>query len=103
MRAAGQGRRRQVAKSLDDVHRYASAILDMTLVTHQTGPEGRVVNACCGGGRRYPQGTVRGACSSDRASQTRDLMASSEAAWRSRKSRPMRREDPQGSIDPVDV
>src|SRR5471032_697598 len=39
----GKGGGVKVAKSLDEVHQFASAILDMTLVTHQTGPEGRVV------------------------------------------------------------
>jgi succinyl-CoA synthetase beta subunit len=39
----GKGGGVKVAKSLDEVHEYASKILGMTLVTHQTGPEGRVV------------------------------------------------------------
>src|SRR4030081_2299095 len=39
----GKGGGVKVAKSLDEVHEYASTILGMTLVTHQTGPEGRVV------------------------------------------------------------
>jgi succinyl-CoA synthetase beta subunit len=39
----GKGGGVKVAKSLDEVHQYASAILGMTLVTHQTGPEGRLV------------------------------------------------------------
>src|SRR6478609_654716 len=33
----------KVAKSLDEVKTYASEILGKTLVTHQTGPEGKVV------------------------------------------------------------
>lgn len=33
----------KVAKSLDEVRTYAEQILGMTLVTHQTGPEGKVV------------------------------------------------------------
>ncbi|MDI3327161.1 MAG: ADP-forming succinate--CoA ligase subunit beta [Alicyclobacillaceae bacterium] len=33
----------KVAKSLDEVRRYAGELLGMTLVTHQTGPEGKVV------------------------------------------------------------
>ena len=40
----GKGGGVKVAKSLDEVHRYAAGILGMTLVTHQTGPEGRVVH-----------------------------------------------------------
>ncbi len=33
----------KLAKSLDEVKRYADEILGMTLVTHQTGPEGKLV------------------------------------------------------------
>lgn len=33
----------KIAFSLDDVRKYASEILGMTLVTHQTGPEGKLV------------------------------------------------------------
>src|SRR5471032_1932885 len=39
----GKGGGVKVAKSLQEVHDFASKILGMTLVTHQTGPEGRVV------------------------------------------------------------
>jgi succinyl-CoA synthetase beta subunit len=39
----GKGGGVKVAKSIDEVRRYASQILGMTLVTHQTGPEGKVV------------------------------------------------------------
>jgi succinyl-CoA synthetase beta subunit len=39
----GKGGGVKVAKSLDEVKKYASDILGMTLVTHQTGPEGSVV------------------------------------------------------------
>ncbi len=39
----GKGGGVKVAKSLDEVRQYASQILGMTLVTHQTGPEGKVV------------------------------------------------------------
>ena len=39
----GKGGGVKVAKSLQEVHEYASKILGMTLVTHQTGPEGRAV------------------------------------------------------------
>ncbi len=34
----------KLAKSLDEVREWASKILGMTLVTHQTGPEGKVVH-----------------------------------------------------------
>jgi succinyl-CoA synthetase beta subunit len=33
----------KVAKTMEDVQRLASSILGMTLVTHQTGPEGKLV------------------------------------------------------------
>jgi succinyl-CoA synthetase beta subunit len=39
----GKGGGVKVAKSIDDVRRLAGEILGMRLVTHQTGPEGRVV------------------------------------------------------------
>ena len=39
----GKGGGVKVAKTLDEVKQYASKILGMTLVTHQTGPEGRLV------------------------------------------------------------
>ena len=35
----GKGGGVKVAKSLDEVRKYANDILGMTLVTHQTGPE----------------------------------------------------------------
>jgi succinyl-CoA synthetase beta subunit len=39
----GKGGGVKVAKSLDEVKQFASRILGMRLVTHQTGPEGRIV------------------------------------------------------------
>ncbi len=39
----GKGGGVKVAKSTDDVQKYASQILGMQLVTHQTGPEGKKV------------------------------------------------------------
>ncbi len=39
----GKGGGVKVAKSIDEVRQHASDILGMTLVTHQTGPEGKVV------------------------------------------------------------
>src|ERR1700744_1843333 len=39
----GKGGGVKVVKSLDDVRAEASRMLGMTLVTHQTGPKGRVV------------------------------------------------------------
>ncbi|MDQ0143673.1 ADP-forming succinate--CoA ligase subunit beta [Cupriavidus necator] len=40
----GKGGGVKVAKSMDEVKTYASNILGMQLVTHQTGPEGKKVN-----------------------------------------------------------
>ncbi len=39
----GKGGGVKIAKSLDEVKTYADNILGMTLVTHQTGPEGKLV------------------------------------------------------------
>jgi succinyl-CoA synthetase beta subunit len=39
----GKGGGVKVAKSMEQVKEYASSILGMTLVTHQTGPEGKLV------------------------------------------------------------
>ena len=39
----GKGGGVKVAKSLDEVRQYASQILGMQLITHQTGPEGQKV------------------------------------------------------------
>ncbi len=56
----GKGGGVKVARSLEEVHEFASKILGMTLVTHQTGPEGRLVKRLAGGGgRRHRQGTLR--------------------------------------------
>jgi len=40
----GKGGGVKLAKSLDEVEKYAKEIIGMTLVTHQTGPEGKKVN-----------------------------------------------------------
>lgn len=40
----GKGGGVKVAKSLDEVKKYAQEIIGMNLVTHQTGPEGKKVN-----------------------------------------------------------
>ena len=65
----------KVAKSLEEVHQFASAILGMTLVTPQTGPEGRVVKRLLveeGADIKKELYVV------DRATQRVTLMASSE-------------------------
>jgi succinyl-CoA synthetase beta subunit len=40
----GKGGGVKIAKSLDEVKQYTSEILGMNLVTHQTGPEGKIVH-----------------------------------------------------------
>src|SRR5271156_5896417 len=74
----GKGGGVKVAKSLDEVHEYASKILGMTLVTHQTGPQGRLVRrALIGGGADIRKELYVGMVV-DRGSQRVTLIASSE-------------------------
>src|SRR5476649_2030561 len=40
----GKGGGVKIAKSLDEVRDFATKMLGMKLVTHQTGPEGKIVN-----------------------------------------------------------
>ena len=47
----GKGGGVKLAKSADEAERLASQMIGMTLVTHQTGPEGRVVGARAHRGR----------------------------------------------------
>jgi len=68
----------KVAKSLDEVKKYAHQMIGMTLVTHQTGPEGRVVKKVlieqgCNIAKEYYVG-----CVIDRATSRVTMMASSE-------------------------
>jgi succinyl-CoA synthetase beta subunit len=68
----------KVAKNLDDVRTYASEILGKTLVTHQTGPEGKEVKRLlieegCDIKKEYYIGLVL-----DRATSRIVLMASEE-------------------------
>ncbi len=74
----GKGGGVKVAKSIDEVKQYAEQILGMTLVTHQTGPEGRVVKRLlieegADIAKEYYVGMVV-----DRETQRVALMASSE-------------------------
>ena len=74
----GKGGGVKVAKSLAEVHEAAEKILGMTLVTHQTGPQGRLVRRLlveegANISRELYVGMVV-----DRASQRVTLMASSE-------------------------
>ena len=74
----GKGGGVKVARSLDEVHQAAAAILGMTLVTHQTGPEGRVVRRLLvEEGADIKQELYVGMVV-DRATQRVTLMASSE-------------------------
>lgn len=74
----GKGGGVKVAKSLDEVHQLASKIINMTLVTHQTGPEGKKVNKVlieqgCNIAKEYYV-----ACLVDRVTGRVAMMASSE-------------------------
>jgi succinyl-CoA synthetase beta subunit len=74
----GKGGGVKVAKSLDEVADYAKKIIGMTLVTHQTGPEGKVVQKVfieqgCNIAKEYYV-----ACLIDRATGRATMMASSE-------------------------
>lgn len=74
----GKGGGVKVAKSLDEVRDYAQKILGMTLVTHQTGPEGKQVQKVfieqgCNIAKEYYV-----ACLIDRETGRVAMMASSE-------------------------
>ncbi len=74
----GKGGGVKLAKSLDEVRKYASEILGMTLVTHQTGPEGKLVKTLlieegCDIDHEYYVGIVL-----NRATGRITMMASSE-------------------------
>ena len=74
----GKGGGVKVAKSLDEVKKYADEIIGMNLVTHQTGPEGKKVNLVlieegCDIDHEYYVGIVL-----DRDTSKITMMASSE-------------------------
>jgi len=74
----GKGGGVKIAKSLDEVRELTKKMLGMTLVTHQTGPEGKVVHkvfieAGCNIAKEYYV-----ACLIDRATSHVTMMASSE-------------------------
>jgi succinyl-CoA synthetase beta subunit len=74
----GKGGGVKVAKSLAEVHEAAQRILGMTLITHQTGPRGRVVRRLLvEEGANIAKELYVGMVV-DRASQRVTLMASSE-------------------------
>jgi succinyl-CoA synthetase beta subunit len=74
----GKGGGVKVAKSLDEVRDYASKILGMTLVTHQTGPEGRLVKRLLIEEGADIKNELYVGMVVDRTSQRVALMASSE-------------------------
>lgn len=74
----GKGGGVKVAKSLDEVSEYTKKMIGMTLVTHQTGPEGKIVQKVfieqgCNIAKEYYV-----ACLIDRATGRAAMMASSE-------------------------
>lgn len=74
----GKGGGVKIAKSIEEVRELAAKMLGMTLVTHQTGPEGKVVNRVfieqgCNIAKEYYV-----ACLIDRATGRVAMMASSE-------------------------
>ena len=74
----GKGGGVKVAKSLEEVRGYASEILGMRLVTHQTGAEGRVVRRLLVEEGADIKKELYVGMVVDRASQRVTLMASSE-------------------------
>ncbi len=74
----GKGGGVKVAKSLDEVRRYAGQILGMQLVTHQTGPQGQKVRHLLVEEGADIRQEYYVAVLTDRASQKVVVMASSE-------------------------
>jgi succinyl-CoA synthetase beta subunit len=74
----GKGGGVKVAKSLDEVREYAQSILGMTLVTHQTGPGGRLVKRLLVEEGADIRQELYVGMAVDRATQRVTLIASSE-------------------------
>jgi succinyl-CoA synthetase beta subunit len=74
----GKGGGVKLASSLDEVRAHASDILGMTLVTHQTGPEGKVVKRLLIEEAAPIQDELYIGLVVDRSSQRVTVMASSE-------------------------
>ena len=74
----GKGGGVKVAKSLDEVKQYASQIMGMQLVTHQTGPEGQKVRRLLVEEGADIKKEYYVAALTDRATQKVAMMASSE-------------------------
>ncbi|MDI6751070.1 MAG: ADP-forming succinate--CoA ligase subunit beta [Rhodocyclaceae bacterium] len=74
----GKGGGVKLAKSLDEVRQHAASILGMRLVTHQTGPEGRIVKRLLVEEGSDIEKEYYVACLTDRATQKVAMMASAE-------------------------
>src|SRR6202162_1860130 len=74
----GKGGGVKLARSIEEVREHASKILGMTLVTHQTGPEGRVVKRLLVEEGADIRKELYVGMVVDRATQRVTLMASSE-------------------------
>jgi succinyl-CoA synthetase beta subunit len=74
----GKGGGVKLARSIDEVREHASNILGMTLVTHQTGPEGRMVKRLLVEEGADIQRELYVGMVVDRSSQRVALMSSSE-------------------------
>src|SRR2546430_6107497 len=74
----GKGGGVKLARSSEEVREYASRILGMTLVTHQTGPEGRLVKRLLVEEGADIRKELYVGMVVDRATQRVTLMASSE-------------------------
>ncbi|MCX8085535.1 MAG: ADP-forming succinate--CoA ligase subunit beta [Rhodocyclaceae bacterium] len=74
----GKGGGVKLARSLDEVRQHASSILGMRLVTHQTGPQGRIVRRLLIEEGSDIRKEYYVACLTDRATQKVAMMASSE-------------------------
>ncbi len=74
----GKGGGVKLARSIDEVRKHAIGILGMTLVTHQTGPEGRLVKQLLVEKGADTKKELYLGMVVDRASQRVTLMASSE-------------------------
>jgi succinyl-CoA synthetase beta subunit len=74
----GKGGGVKLARTLDEVRQHAGNILGMRLITHQTGPEGRIVRRLLIEEGSDIRKEYYAACLTDRATQKVALMASSE-------------------------
>ena len=90
----GKGGGVKLAKSMDDVKKYASEILGMQLKTHQTGPEGQKVNRLLIEDGADIKKEYYFSIVTDRATQKNVIMASSEGGM-DIEERPNFRENPR--------